>query len=63
MIMGVFVFLGAAYLMVTGEYASLELRQQTESILGAFSIGGLVYSVAVWYLDLYFNPQFPLSES
>ncbi|MCO6411876.1 MAG: hypothetical protein J5I92_03950 [Thiogranum sp.] len=49
--------------MITGEYANLAMRQHTESILNMVSIGGLIYSVVFWYLDLYFNPPFPASRT
>ncbi len=61
--LGILLFIGAAYFMITGEYANLAMRQHTESILNAVSVGGLVYSVVFWYLDLYFNPQFPVSKT
>jgi len=62
-VLGLVVFMTAVYLMITGEYASLAMRQETEAILNALSVGGLIYSVVFWYLDLYFNPQFPTAES
>ena len=49
--------------MITSEYANLAMRQETETILNILSVGGLIYSVMAWYLDLYFNPQFPAAES
>lgn len=60
---GVLLFIGSVYFMITGEYANLAMRQHTESILNMVSIGGLIYSVVFWYLDLYFNPPFPASRT
>ena len=62
-VIGILAFIGAVYFMITGEYANLAMRQHTETILNIVSIGGLIYSVAFWYLDLYFNPQFPVSRT
>jgi hypothetical protein len=57
------VFIGSVYFMITGEYASLAMRQHTEHLLNLLSVGGLIYSVVFWYLDLFFNPQFPVSRN
>ena len=61
--LGVLVFIGAVYFMITEEYANLAMRQQTETLLNIVSVGGLIYSVVFWYVDLYFNPQFPASRT
>ena len=62
-LLGMAVFVGAVYFMITGEYANLTLRQETESWLNMLSVGGVVYSVVFWFIDLYFNPQFSATES
>ncbi len=62
-VLGLVVFMTAIYFMITSEYASLAMRQETETMLNALSVGGLIYSVVFWYLDLYLNPQFPAAES
>lgn len=62
-VLGLVVFMTAVYFMITGEYANLAMREETETFLNVLSVGGLIYSVMAWYLDLYFNPQFPATES
>ena len=60
---GVVVFIAAVFFIISGEYASLETREQTETMLNIVAIGGLIYSVAAWYLDLIINPQFSETNS
>lgn len=62
-LLGIALFSIAVYLIVTGEYATLELRKQSEAVLNALAIGGLLYSVFNWFLDLALNPEFKSSRS
>jgi hypothetical protein len=56
MALGALVFAMAVYLMVTGEYADLLLRQHAETLLGRLEIGAPLYVVLFWYLDRLFRP-------
>lgn len=44
-LLGLLVFAGAVYLMITGQYPDLAARQQTEFMLNLVALGGLAYSV------------------
>jgi hypothetical protein len=61
--LGILVFIVAVYFIISGEYANLETRKSTETLLNAAAIGGLIYSVAAWYLDLLIHPQFSKTDS
>ncbi len=56
MALGVLVFTVAVYLMITGEYDNLLLRQHAEAVLGKVEIGAPLYMVLFWYLDRFFRP-------
>ncbi len=56
MALGALVFAVAVYLMVTGEYDNLLLRQHAEALLGKFEVGAPLYVVLFWYLDRFFRP-------
>lgn len=62
-VLGVILFSIAVYLIITGEYANLATRQQSEALLNALAIGGLLYSAFNWFLDLALNPQFRKTET
>ena len=62
-LLGIAFFIGAVYFIVAGDYANLASRQQNETILNTLCIGGILYSVTFWYIDLYFHPQFPDTDS
>jgi len=42
------VFIGAVYMVVTGEYATLQERKEFEAIYNYVAIGSLVYMSVVW---------------
>ena len=44
--LGVLVFIGAVYFMITEEYANLAMRQQTETLLNIVSVGGLIFGLS-----------------
>jgi hypothetical protein len=56
MALGALVFAVAVYLMVTGEYDNLQLRQQAEALLGRLEVGAPLYVVLFWYLDRFVRP-------
>ncbi len=56
MALGALVFAVSVYLMVTGEYDNLLLRQHAETLLGKFEVGAPLYVVLFWYLDRFFRP-------
>ena len=60
---GIVVFVTAVFFIISGEYASVEMRPQTENLLNIAAIGGLLYSVAAWYLALIITPQFSETDS
>ena len=60
--LGILVFIVAVYFIISGEYANPETRKGTETLLNAAAIGGLIYSVAAWYLDLLIDPQFSKTD-
>lgn len=62
-VVGILIFVTAVFFIISGEYASLETRQQTETLLNIAAIGGIIYSVVAWYLDLIINPQFSETNS
>ncbi len=47
----------AIWFLVTGEYANLAERRHMEAILNAVVVGSIVYSVAGWFISLYFQPR------
>jgi hypothetical protein len=57
MLLGAVVFAVAVYLIVTGQYENLAARQATEAVLDRFAIGGLLYIVAFWYLEMFSIPM------
>jgi hypothetical protein len=60
---GLLAFIVAVYFIISGQYVNLEMRKSTETLLNSVAIGGLIYSVASWYLDLLIYPQFSKSDS
>lgn len=42
------VFAGAVFMLITGEYASLQERKATEGIYNLIAIGSLLYMAVVW---------------
>lgn len=63
MALGALAFAVAVYLMVTGEYENLLVRQHAEALLGRFEIGALLYTAVFWYLDRFFRPVWFGSEA
>ena len=58
MFLGVILFAIAVYLIITGEYVNLAMRESAEAVLNALAIGGLLYTAFNWFLDLALNPEF-----
>lgn len=59
MALGLTVTVVASYLMITGQYESLQARQAAETVLGYLAIGGLLYIVIFWYICTFSKPFFP----
>ncbi|HEX9626164.1 MAG TPA: hypothetical protein VGA00_04440 [Acidiferrobacterales bacterium] len=57
MLLGAGVFAVSVYLIVTGQYENLAARLATEVVLDRFAIGGLLYIVAFWYLEMFSIPM------
>ena len=57
MALGALAFAVAVYLMVTGEYDNLLLRQHAEALLSKLEVGALLYVALFWYLDRFLRPQ------
>lgn len=55
-ILGVFIFAISTFFMITGEYESLAMRKQAESLLNLVGLGALMYSMVFWYLTVFTNP-------
>ncbi|HSH30698.1 MAG TPA: hypothetical protein VK971_12375 [Thiohalobacter sp.] len=53
---GIGVFLAMVYFIATGDYADIQARKETEAVLNAFAIGGLIYSCFFWMVDLFSRP-------
>ena len=62
-VLGLLAFIVAVYFIISGEYVNLEMRKSTETLLNSVAIGGLVCSVASWYLDLLIHPQYSKTDS
>lgn len=56
LVLGLLVVAVCMYLMVTGEYASIQARQEGDAMLTRYAVGGLVYTVIFWYLCLFGKP-------
>lgn len=57
MVIGVVIFLITTYLTLTGEYDSLLLRKQAESLFNVIGISGLLYAALFWYLNAFYKPE------
>lgn len=55
-ILGVLIFAISCFFMITGEYESLAMRQQAESMLNLIGLGAMLYAVGFWYLNTFANP-------
>jgi hypothetical protein len=53
MLFGFLVTCISIYLVITGQYENLAARQASETILNVFAIGGLLYVVTFWYMDIF----------
>ena len=62
MVVGIVAFAVAVYLMITGEYANLFMRLQTETILDRVAIGGLLYTAAFWYVDMFLGSEWAKAQ-
>ncbi|MDH5765341.1 MAG: hypothetical protein OEZ38_04925 [Gammaproteobacteria bacterium] len=61
-ILGVFIFAISCFFMITGEYESLAMRKQAESMLNLVGLGAMLYAVAFWYMTLFANPLKKISS-
>lgn len=57
MAIGVVIFLITTYLTLTGQYDSLLLRKQAESVFNIMGVSGLLYAALFWYLDTFYKPD------
>ena len=55
-ILGVFIFAISCFFMITGEYTSLAMRQQAESMLNLLGLGSMMYATVFWYLSMFASP-------
>lgn len=53
---GLVLVAAALYLMITGHYENLAVRQHTEALLNAVALAGLMYTVVFWTLHLFVRP-------
>lgn len=53
MLIGVLIAAIAIFLIITGQYESIQTRQTSEAILGWVAISGLLYSVGFWFACLF----------
>jgi hypothetical protein len=59
-----FIFIVSAYMVVTGDYASLQERQSADQIYNTLMIGSLIYMAAVWVSCVMTKPfWFPTNTS
>jgi len=56
LVLGLVVVVVAMYLMITGEYATIQERHAEDAILTRYAVGGLFYTVVFWYLCLFGKP-------
>jgi hypothetical protein len=56
MAVGVVLIAAALYVLITGRYENLAARQHTEALLNALALGGLLYTVACWFLYQFVRP-------
>ena len=61
-LLGVIVFAISCFFMITGEYDSLAMRQQAESLLNLVGLGAMLYAVGFWYLNTFANPLKKISR-
>ncbi len=61
--LGILAFIVAVYFIISGAYINLEMRKSTETLLNSVAIGGLIFSIASWYLDLLIHPQLSKTDS
>ncbi|HID48252.1 MAG TPA: hypothetical protein EYP40_01335 [Chromatiales bacterium] len=55
-VLGLIIVAVSMYLMVTGEYATIQARQEADAMLTRYGVGGLIYTVVFWYLCLFGKP-------
>lgn len=56
MIAGMVLVAAALYMLITGRYENLAVRQHTEALLNALALGGLMYTLIFWYLHQFLRP-------
>ena len=57
MVVGVLISMIAVYFIITGQYANLETRNTVETLLNVAFIGGILYTVAFWYICVLSRPH------
>ena len=62
MLVGLVITVIATYLIITGQYDTIQSRQISESVLGWTAIAGLLYTVGFWFACM-FRRQFFQSSS
>lgn len=53
MLIGVLIAATAIFLIITGQYESIQARQASETLLGWVGISGMLYSVGFWFACLF----------
>ncbi|MDH5435621.1 MAG: hypothetical protein OEX83_02570 [Gammaproteobacteria bacterium] len=59
---GLILFAAMFFLIVTGQYENLAARMETENLLNAFAIGGLLYSALFFILCRFTSPHLVASK-
>ena len=57
MAVGLLISMVAVYFIITGQYANLETRKTVETLLNVGFIGGILYSIAFWYICAFSRPH------
>ncbi len=53
MLIGFLITAAAIFLIITGQYESIQARQASEALFGWMAISGLLYSVGFWFACLF----------
>ena len=56
LVLGLVIVAVSMYLMITGDYATIQARQAADAELTRYGVGGLIYTVVFWYLCLFGKP-------
>lgn len=57
MLLGFTIVAICMYLMINGQYDSIQARQSADSLLGQYATGGLLYTVMFWYIYVFTKPH------